>query len=80
MIRADSALPIEVKCPSCGETDVILLRLESRLEVTRSLNQLSLKTSSGKRDHVCHQSPLIPLAGEDAADQGGHVMTFESVG
>ena len=72
-IRADRPYNVLATCPACGEHEVILVGLASRLERTRAGAEIGLKVKAGKVEHECDQTRIEIVATDVTGDADGDV-------
>lgn len=66
-IKADRPYNILATCPACGEHEVILVGIASKLERTRAGAEIGLKVKAGKVEHECDQT-RIEIVATDVPD------------
>ena len=66
-IRADRPYSVVAKGPACGENEVILVGIASKLERTRAGAEIGLKVKAGKVEHECDQTRIDIVAADVTA-------------
>lgn len=62
IIDGDALYHVEAACPHCGQTQLVPMGVQARLERTRDDAKLGLKVSQKKQDHKCGQTALTVVA------------------
>lgn len=75
-IRADRPYNVLATCPACGEREVILVGIASRLERTRAGAEVGLKVKAGKVEHECDQTRIEVVPADVVADASDEPLPF----